>query len=173
MLDVNNSDPNWIIVGRFGRPNGIKGVITVISSTEPRDKILDYPDWHIKKDGLWQPIKRLHDSLSNKHVLTVIEGYPQREDVARLTNADIAIKKDALPVLPVGEYYWRDLIGMEVIQTDGTVLGTVDEIMPTGSNDVLIITGKQRYLIPYLPNDVVVNVNSDSRQITVDWDVDF
>ena len=167
------NDSNWIIVGRFGRPNGIKGLITVISSTEPRDQILQYTDWHIKKDGLWQPIARLHDAITHKHVLTAIAGYPQREDVAALTNAEIAIKKEDLPSLLPGEYYWRDLIGMSVIQTSGALLGTVEEIIPTGSNDVLVVTGDKRYLIPYLPDDVIVKVDDENKQITVDWDLDF
>ena len=58
---MDHLDSEWIVVGKFGRPNGIKGMITVISSTEPRDKILQYPDWHVKRNGLWQPIERLHD----------------------------------------------------------------------------------------------------------------
>ena len=169
-LDI---DSNWIVVGRFGRPNGIKGLITVISSTEPRDKILQYTNWHIKKDGLWQPITRLHDSITDKHVLTAVVGYPQREDVARLTNAEIAIQQEELPALAPGEYYWRDLIGMQVIQANGTLLGIVDEILPTGSNDVLIVVGEQRYLIPYLPDSVILKVDRDNQQITVDWDLDF
>ena len=171
---MDHLDSEWVVVGKFGRPNGIKGMITVISSTEPRDKILQYPDWHVKRNGLWQPIERLHDSITDKHVLTSIEGYSQREDDAVLTNLDIAIKKEALPALLPGEYYWRDLIGMTVVQTSGALLGTVEEIIPTGSNDVLVVTGgDKRYLIPYLPDDVIVKVDGESRQITVDWDLDF
>lgn len=169
----NQIDSNWVVVGRFGRVHGIKGLISVVSFTEPRENILNYADWHIKKQGQWQSIKHTDDEVTEKHVLTKIAGYASREDVANLTNLDIAIRKEELPKLNVDEYYWHDLIGMTVVHKNGTVFGRVHEMIATGSNDVFIVQGEQRYLIPYLIDDVVINIDKENRVITVNWDLDY
>ena len=169
--NVNTSD--LIIIGRFGRPHGIKGLVTVISFAEPRENILRYMPWYISTNQEWQPIKLLHVEVNNKSILAQVDGYHEREQVARLTNIDIAVAREQLPELQPGEYYWHQLMGMSVINQQGLVLGTVTEIMPTGANDVLVVVGDKRYLIPYLIGSFIIQVDANQRQITVDWDADF
>jgi 16S rRNA processing protein RimM len=164
---------DWIIVGRFGRPHGIKGLVSVNSFTEPRDNILSYSDWHAFINKCWQPVKILSVHIHNKAIVAQIEGYPERELVARLTNVDIAIHRDQLAPLDPGEYYWHQLVGMKVINQAGLSFGEVVEVMPTGSNDVLVVQGEKKHLIPYLPGRFVVDVNNTNKIITVDWDMDF
>jgi 16S rRNA processing protein RimM len=170
---VSTVESDWIIVGRFCRPHGIKGSIAVLSFTEPRENILQYNDWHVQKKEQWIPITRISDEITHKHLLTRIKGYPEREDVASLTNLDIAVRREELPDLAPGEHYWHELMGMTVVHQDGTVFGTVTEIMETGSNDVFVVEGEHRYLIPYLPDTVVLQIDVVKRQITVNWDLDF
>ena len=62
---------------------------------------------------------------------------------------------------------------MKVTDQQGVPYGLVTEIMPTGANDVLVVTGEKRYLIPYLPGVYVLKVDDNQRVITVDWDRDF
>ena len=169
-MDTNN---DWVIIGRFGRPHGIKGLLTVISFTEPRDNISSYTDWHANINHQWQPLKLLHLEMNNKSILTQVEGNQDRDAVARLTNIDIAVKRHQLPSLQQGEYYWHQLVGMRVVTQEGTALGTVTEMMSTGANDVMVVVGEKRHLIPYLPGTAVIEINDTQRLITVDWDVDF
>lgn len=170
---MESKDSDWVIVGRFGRVHGIKGAISVISFTEPRENILEYTQWYIKKAGQWQPVKRLSDEITLKHILTKVDGYVSREDVAALTNFEIGIRREELPALPLDEYYWHELVGMSVVKEDGRVFGKVHEVMATGSNDVFIVQGEHRYLIPYLIGQVVLDIDRAKRQITVNWDLDF
>lgn len=164
---------DWIVVGRFGRAHGIKGFVTVHSFTDPRDNILRYTDWHAYIGKQWQPLKLLRVEINDKTILAQIEGYHEREQVADLTNIEIAIRREQLPTLKPGEYYWHELIGMNVVNQQGASLGKVVEIMPTGANDVLIVEGEKRHLIPYLPDQFIADINSSQRLITVDWDADF
>lgn len=164
---------NWIILGRFGRVHGIKGAISVVSFTNPRENILDYRDWYIKREGQWVLVKHTQDELTDKHVLTKVLGFETRENVASLTNFEIAVPQSMLPKLDVGEYYWHELVGMTVVHQNGTVFGKVHELIETGSNDVLIVQGEQRYLIPYLVGDVVLAVDKEKKEITVNWDLDY
>lgn len=168
-----SNQADWVIIGRFGRPHGIKGFVTVHSFTEPRDNILRYTDWHVFLNNAWQAVKLSSVEVHIKAIVAQVEGYPERESVARLTNVDIAVQKEQLAELAAGEYYWHQLIGMNVINQKNESFGTVTEIMPTGANDVLVVQGERRYLIPYLPGQFIININDSQRLITVDWDLDF
>lgn len=162
-----------VVVGKFGRPQGIKGLVRVISFTEPRENILRYSDWSIQLRGVWHDVKHIHDDITPQHLLTRIEGYTTREQVAELTNATIAVPKKALPSLKPGEFYWHQLVGMQVLHEQGQVLGTVESIFATGSNDVLVVVGEKKRLIPYLLDDVIQKIDTDLCIITVCWDLDF
>ena len=168
-----NNDIDWIVVGRFGRTHGIKGFITVHSYTEPRDNILQYSDWHAFINKQWQPLKLVRLENNGKSILAQVEGYSEREEVARLTNVEIAIRRIELPVLKPGEYYWHELVGMAVFDQKEQNLGKVVDMMPTGANDVIVIEGEKRHLIPYLPGQTVITIDPNERIITVDWDQDF
>lgn len=168
-----DNQAKWIVIGRFGRPHGIKGFVTVHSFTDPRDNVLRYSDWHVFMNNKWQPIKLLSAEVQDKSIIAQVEGYPERELVARLTNVEIAVQQEQLAELKPGEYYWHQLIGMNVINPKGESFGTVTEIIPTGANDVLVVEGEKRHLIPYLPDQFILNIDSSKRLITVDWDMDF
>ncbi|PJD96216.1 MAG: 16S rRNA processing protein RimM [Legionella sp.] len=170
---MNKEQQDWIIVGCFGRPHGVKGFVSVNSYTEPRENILNYKDWHVFLEHRWQPIKLLSTQLHSKTIIAQIEGFPGREAVARLTLAEIAIASSQLAPLADGEYYWHQLMGMNVVNQQGQLYGQVVEIMPTGSNDVLVVKGEKKHLIPYLLDQYVLSVNEQSRTIVVDWDMDF
>lgn len=171
----NHVDKNadWVILGQFGRTHGIKGFITVHSFTDPRENILRYEEWFMLLNNQWQPLALSQIEVNDKHILVKVEGYDEREQVARLTNNEIGVPGEQLPTLANGEYYWHQLIGMHVINQMGDVFGYVQEIIPTGSNDVLVIEGDRRYLIPYLPGRYVLSVDPVQRQIVVDWDKAF
>ena len=167
------NDKDWVVVGRFGRPHGLKGYVSVHSFTDPRHNILSYPDWFVLMNGQWEPLKVLNTEEHTRSIVALIDGYQEREKVAQLTNLEIAVRSGQLATLESGEYYWHQLIGMTVVNTNGLMMGTVSEIIATGSNDVLVVTGDARYLIPYRLGAVVLNVCEETKQITVDWDNEY
>lgn len=168
-----NKNDDWVILGQFGRAHGIKGFITVHSFTEPRENILRYDEWYVHLNNQWQMLALLQIEVNDKHILVKVDGYNEREQIAALTNVEIGVPGKELPELEEGEYYWHQLIGMQVINQSGEDFGLVQEIIPTGANDVLAVQGDRRYLIPYLPGRYVIKVDPVQRQIVVDWDKDF
>ena len=169
MADVSD----WVVIGRFGRVHGIKGNIIVHSFTEPTDNIQQYMPWHAYINQKWQPIKINRIIVNAKHILAHIDGYETVEQASVLTNVDIGISRDKLQPLTEGEFYWHELVGMQVVNLAHEELGQVDSIMPTGSNDVLVVEGEKRHLIPYLLDQFVIRIDKDKHLITVDWDSDF
>lgn len=170
-MSIDSDD--WVVVGRFGRVHGLKGYITVHSFTEPRDNILQYSPWHTAHNQQWHALDLQEVSARNKDILVKIEGYADCDQVAKFTNADIAVRREQLPGLSSGEFYWHQLTGMQVINLQNVVLGTLTEMMATGSNDVMVVDGDRRHLVPYLPEHTVVKVDLLQNRITVDWDADF
>ncbi len=101
-----------------------------------------------------------------------LDGVTDRDAAAALAGCDVGVARDALPALDDGEYYWSDLIGLEVRSVDGVALGTVARMMETGANDVLVVDGERERLVPYLPGRVVRSVDLEAGTIEVDWHVE-
>ncbi len=96
-----------------------------------------------------------------KKFLLTLKKYDNVNQVLHLVGRELYVKRDQLPELPEGEFYWRDLEGLRVVTDSGEELGTLTEIIATGSNDVYVVTGKEReYLIPAL-EDVILEVDLD------------
>lgn len=167
----NQSD--WVVIGRFGRPQGLKGFIRVISFTEPEQSIFEYSPWYQHHNGQWMPIA-LEGSVKQHNTLLVkVAGYEQREHLATLTHTEIWVARSQLPVLADGEYYWQDMLHMQVFTQTGTLLGEITSLLSTGSNDVLVVCGEKRHLIPYVKGLYILSVDSTQHKMIVDWDEDF
>ena len=86
-----------------------------------------------------------------------------------LKNRVVTIEREALGELPEGTYYIADLEGLEVRTAEGQVLGKIDEVIKTGSNDVYVLkeTGGKPILIPVI-DEVVKEVNIDEGFVLVE-----
>lgn len=160
-----------IIIGRIGSAYGIHGWVKIISHTEPRENIFNYHPWQIKHQGKWHTLEVLEGKRHGNGIIAHIKGYNNPEAVRQIANADIGIARDLLPALPKGEYYWADLIGLNVVNTENSTLGTIAYLFETGSNDVIVVQDKhkQEILIPYLPQ-VVLDIDLEQRIMCVDWE---
>ena len=99
-----------------------------------------------------------------------------RKRLGDILLSQAAITEEQLPRLKKGEYYWRDLIALKVINQDGTLLGKVSEMIETGANDVFIVTNgdknKQKILIPYVTGVYIRKIDLINQTMNVDWVVD-
>ena len=151
----------------------MRGWVRVFSYTEPRDNIVNYQPWYLKRQGQWQQRELAEGRRHGKGVVAHLQGCDDRNAAALLIGADIGVRRGQLPPVAAGEYYWSDLQGLEVVTLQGECLGTVDHLFETGANDVLVVKGEREHLIPFVPGHVVQDVDLDRRQIRVDWDKDF
>lgn len=164
---------DWIVVGKFGRPQGLQGLVRVFSFTQPLGNLYDYAPWHAEIAGHLKCLELLELKKNAKFGLVRVAGFASRELAEILTNVEILVAKNILPTLNEGEYYWHELVGMTVKNTSGVVLGEVRDMLATGANDVMIVEGEKERLIPYVYTEFVVKVDNDSNLITVKWDEDF
>lgn len=142
------------------------------SYTQPRETILDYPHWFLMQDGKWRAVKVAEGKKHGKGVIARIDGIADRDQAAKLIDCGIAVDRGALPDTEVDQYYWTDLEGLKIEHRDGTDLGRVAYLLETGSNDVLVTTGKPERLIPFILGTVILDVDIAAGVIKVDWELD-
>lgn len=168
------------VVGKLGSTYGIRGWLRIYSSTEYAESIFDYQPWFLKIKGQWQPTELESWKHHNHELIAKLKNVNDRETAQSLANVEIGVDLSVFPQLEEGDYYWHDLIGCNVVNLEGYVMGTVTEMMETGSNDVLVVRanskdafGKQERLIPFLYEQVVKRVDLATKVIEVDWDAGF
>lgn len=96
-----------------------------------------------------------------------LSGVQTREDAEALRGTTLWADRAALPNLPDDEFYHADLIGMEVVDTGGVVLGRVRAIYDHGAGDILEITGKGQIMLPFT-RKFVPTVDIKARRIIAD-----
>ena len=160
-------------LGRIAAAFGVKGWVKLQSWTEPPEKIIAYRPWLLERSGAWREGQVAEGRAHGNGVIARLEGVTDRDQAATLAGTNIAVYRKQLPALQSGQYYWVDLIGLEVRLEDGRSLGRVQGLMATGANDVLVVRGERERLIPFIRGQVVKQVDSDAGLIRVDWDPDF
>ncbi len=167
------SDQQDIVVGEITGVFGVKGWVKVYSHTEPRENILKYSPWNLKKGDEVRQVELVNGKRQGKAIVAQIQGIDDRDQAASLNGWMITVKGDQLPKAEQGEYYWKDLIGLTVVTERGVQLGKVDYLLETGANDVLVVAGDRERLIPFLQGHTVLKIDLDVGEILVDWDPEF
>jgi 16S rRNA processing protein RimM len=163
----------YVVVGQLGKTHGVHGWLKVYSFTDPIDNLLDYSPWYIKQGTQWQELPITEVRINGNAMLAHIEGYDAPETARVLTGTEISVHRSQLPPLPAGEFFWCDLVGMQVITTTDITLGTVERLFQTGANDILVVQGQREYLIPFIKGHFVIEIQANNRRIIVDWDPEF
>ncbi len=173
-------------MGRISAPFGIKGWIRVQTYTRAASNLTNYPRWWLGGvgDGGWREVKIEQSQAQGADVVAKLAGCSDRDLAAGLKGQQVAIPRVAFPPAAVGEYYWADLMGLRVKNTEGLDFGVVTSMMETGANDVMVVqqsaidgdsVGKrmeQERLIPFIA-DVVKRVDIAASLIEVEWGADY
>ncbi len=167
------SKQQQIHVGRISGVFGVKGWVKVFSFTDNRGSILNYSPWLLRKDNETRLLRVVDGKLQGRAVVAHLDGVNDRDRAASLMGWDIFITPDQLPKAAKGEYYWSDLIGLNVETNRGVQLGVVESLMETGANDVVIVKGERERAIPFLQGQTIINIDLDAGRMVVDWDPDF
>ena len=145
----------------------------VFSYTEPRENILSYSPWQLRKGGQQKVLEVLEGQRQGKNIIVHLEGIDDRDTAAAMAGWKVFIDRSQLPETHENEFYWADLCGLKVITRENIELGTVDHLLETGANDVLVVIGEKERLIPFVLGQTVIEVNLDKGQMIVEWDPDF
>ena len=162
-------------VGRIVGVFGVTGEVKLESWTEPRQRIFDYQPWLlVSAPGTESQVRGVLGRAQGKGLVARLPEVDDRDAAARLVGSDIFIAREQLPKAEIGEYYWVDLEGMQVVCASDVVLGRVHHVFATGANDVLVVRdGEREHLVPFVIGEFVKDVDRENGRITVDWDPEF
>lgn len=161
-------------MARIGAPFGIKGWVKVHTFTESPDSLDQYASWLVRDRQAWRAFELEEFAVHARGVVAKLKGIDDRSAAERWAKCDVGIPRADL----VGEdeddgVLWLDLIGSEVRNTQGMVFGTVETLMETGANDVLVVRGTGgETLIPYI-DGVIVEFDRPAKRITVEWSGEY
>lgn len=166
-----------VLLGKINGLFGVKGWVKVFSYTQPREKIVEYKFWYLGDDQCHQ-LEQVEVEQGQSHkagVIAKLKEIDDRDAAVSLLNQNIWVAVDQLEILPKDEYYWFQLIGLEVYDVDSKYIGKIKDLMETGANDVIIVRGegKTEHLIPYLQDRVIKNIDLERQRMVVEWDTDY
>jgi len=167
-------------MGRISAPFGIKGWIRVQPYSQTARSLTQYATWWLDGVAGWQEFEVQQAQVQGPDVVAKLAGCEDRDVAAGFKGRVIAIPREAFPPAEKGEFYWADLVGLKVKNTEGLDFGVVKSMLETGANDVLVVqnvvqqnavAGEER-LIPFI-GSVVKRVDIAAGVIEVDWGADY
>ncbi|OGP87713.1 MAG: 16S rRNA processing protein RimM [Deltaproteobacteria bacterium RBG_16_48_10] len=157
-------------IGRVVKPHGVRGKIKIDYFGE------DFSQFHLYRKVF------IEDRMGRVQSYEVLEATPQPprlilqlkdirtvEEAQPLVGKEICIQKELLPDLPEGEYYWMEIIGMEVETEEGKHIGRIKEIFPTGAHDVYVVQGERREIFLPAVEGVIQGIDRERKIMKVTW----
>ena len=189
LLEAADLPADAIEVGRIGDAWGIKGWFKVVSHSAAPEALFSSKRWFL------QPTERGAKTFTGTKLLRVIEAKEHsggvvaqahevvgRDAAEALRGSRIFVARTSFPSVSTDEYYWVDLIGLDVVNREGVALGQVKELLSTGAQTVLVIAYQEadeagvlqtlERMVPFVAV-YVDKVDLPARLITVDWQPDY
>jgi 16S rRNA processing protein RimM len=149
--------------GRVADAYGVRGWLRVVVD-EP-ELLAVAPVWWIGGEARAVKESRPHSGT----LLAKLEGIETPEQARLLKGRPVSIPR---PAAGAGRYYWSDLVGLEVVNEQGVVLGVVKQMSSNGAHDVMELGGERTRLLPFVPA-YVKQVDLQNRRIEVEWGADW
>ena len=148
-----------IVIGKIIATHGIKGWVVIQSYSYPSHNIKNYDTFlYIKK--IKEFIKIIDLKIMPKKIIIQVENYDDINSSEYLVGQNIFIEASDIPPLKKGEYYWKDIEGLEVYTSKDSYIGSVDFIFNNGANDVLAVKHNNELVyIPYINDHIKVIPN--------------
>jgi 16S rRNA processing protein RimM len=180
-LEAADLPADAIEVGRIADAWGIKGWFKVLPHSAQPEALFSSKRWLLQPPGAaGGGAFRLAIREAKEHsdcIVASSEDVPDRNAAEALRGARVFVPRSSFPTAGADEYYWVDLIGLQVVNREGLVLGEVRELMSTGPQTVLVVgyeeDGKPaERMIPFVAA-YVDTVDVPGKRITVDWQPDY
>ncbi|MHB1357131.1 MAG: ribosome maturation factor RimM [Anaerolineae bacterium] len=160
-----NAEPAYLEIGRIRASHGVRGGMRVQILCDDPYRFLKLKQVFVGQDRT--PFRVLEARLFDKQALLRLEGISTPEEVAPWREAFVFVSAaDVMPLEP-GEYYHHQILGLAVITDLGEELGKITDIIPTGSNDVYVVTKEQQEVLLPALKDVILTIDLNRQIMTV------
>jgi len=171
-----------IQVGHVTGAYGLRGGIRVTPYSLDADALLSVKTWWLNKPSL-RAVKVRTAKFHSGDVTATLVDLNDRDLAEALKGATVQVSRADFPALSEDEYYWTDLIGMDVVNLQGEALGKVTDLMHNGAQSILRITPVpaadapldakvEERLVPFV-DQFVKTVDQNAKLITLDWGLDY
>ena len=170
-------------VGYVSGAYGVAGGVRVTPFSADADALLSVKTWWFDKPSLHDvDVKQV--KLHGGDVVAQLVGVVGRDAAEALKGAAVQVPRSHFPALSADEFYWSDLIGLDVVNLQGESLGVVADMMSNGPQSILRIaapvsaepgdaeSAAQERLIPFV-DQFIITVDKEAKKITVDWGLDY
>ncbi len=162
-----SGEPVFLVVGRLRRAHGLQGEMVM-------DILTDFPERLVKGKVVYAGDSHIRLTVRSlrpkgKQVLIAFEEVFDPESAAPYRNQYLYVRSDEIPPLPEGEYYHHELLGLNAYSPQGVLLGTLVEILETGSKDVYVFRNEethQELMIPAV-DEFILEIRIKERKIIV------
>jgi 16S rRNA processing protein RimM len=165
-----------VVLGRILAPYGVRGWLKIHPLGDDPESWCGMPQWWLGLsggDGDWQPYSLEAFRPHASGWIAKFVGIDDRTGAEMLDGWYVGAPREALPQTEQDEYYWSDLIGLSVRNSQDELLGTVDTLIETGAHQVLVVKdGETKRLLPFV-DQVVKEVDVGERVVRVDWGMDW
>ncbi len=172
-----------VLVGYISGAYGLNGWVRVRPYSADADALLNAKTWWLDKPE-FRDVAMMQSKIHSGDVVAQLMGVAGRDAAEALKGAAIQIPRSHFPALSDNEFYWVDLIGLEVENLQGVHLGQVSDMMDNGAHPILRVAVPQatdagedvkaapELLIPFV-EQFVITVDRTAKKITVDWGLDY
>ncbi|HEY2144465.1 MAG TPA: ribosome maturation factor RimM [Steroidobacteraceae bacterium] len=158
-----------IQLGLVGAPFGVRGWVKLRSHTDPPERLLEHRDLQIGRAGAWRTYHIESTGRSGGALTAKLAGIEDRDQAAGLRGLQICVPRVELPQRDDKDFYRADLIGCEVVNLAGVVLGVVQHFIETPAQALMVVRGQTEHWVPAVPRHLR-RVDLQARRVVVDWD---
>jgi len=155
------------VIGEIVKTRGLRGCLKILAHVQTPDVIADLEFVYLENvlgQRKYHAVRKI--AKSGKFLFLELEDVDNVNEAKALIGCKVLIDNFLLEALPDGEYYWQDIIGLDVYNEDGKHLGRIESIFPTGSNDVYVCKGEREILFPAIA-DVIQQIDLVKKTMTV------
>ncbi len=167
MTDLERDD--FIPLGKISKPHGIRGEVKIYPYSGSPEQFVDaykHVYMAVDKQGplVEQTIERAR--IQGKLVLAKFANCSDRAAAEHIVGLEVFVHKNNLPELGENEFYLHELVGKEIVDTSGTLLGVSNRILTTSGRDLLIVQNRGRkYMVPIV-GDFIQSI--DNKRVVLD-----
>ncbi len=154
-------------IAQILRPHGIKGEVKVYPLSDDPSRFKKLREAYLERGGQYEAVTVDGSKHAAGAVVLHIAGYDTPEEAEKLRGLYICVDREHAVKLPEGVWFVSDLIGCRVVSTDGEELGSLTDVFETNANDVYVIEGRRRLMVPALKK-LLNTVDISGRLIVLD-----
>jgi 16S rRNA processing protein RimM len=141
----------YVLIGKIAGPHGLRGEIKLQCFSDSAESMQEYSRlFVVDKQGRLSPSLQVRKCrLQGKTAVVKLDGIDDRNKAEELQGSGVLIKEEDLPPLAENEYYWYQMMHLQVTTAEGQKLGLIDSIFSNGAQDVMVVKdGNNEFLVP-------------------------